>query len=499
MNCEFFFKNAYVKDSLAILAGCILTFAFAPFSFYLLAVISPACLLILLKNLTPKRAFFRAWAYGLGFFGGSVYWVYISIHFYGNTSPLLAGFITSVFIAFLAIFPGLTGYFFNRYFSKNDTYAYIFAFPAIWVIVEWIRSNIFTGFPWVLLGTSQVHSPIAGFAPIAGVYAVSLLVLVTAGLCVDLLYHRRLRNIFFIFLIWGLGFGLQFIAWTKPVGAPVQVSLIQGNIPQDIHWSYESLIPTLKRYQQLTDQHWDSKIIIWPENAIPIPLQNATNFIDFMTENAAKHQATIIAGIPVKHETDDTYYNAIITFGNDSGFYLKHRLVPFGEYTPFVGLLKGVLDRFQIPMSNMVPGVGIPKPLIAHGLKIAPFICYEIAFPEQVLQRDGDIDMLLTVSNDAWFGQSIALAQHLEMAQMRALEMGRPVLFVSNTGITAIIRPNGKIQSEAPPDQIYVLTDKVQTVNGKTPWQRYGMDPAWIMIILFLFYAITSQRKKKSE
>lgn len=496
MNRELFFKNAYIKDSLAILAGLSLTFAFAPFSIYIIAVISPLCLLILLKNLSAKRAFWRTWFFGLGFFGGSVSWVYISIHTYGNTSPVLAGFITSVFIAFLAIFPGIVGYFFNRYFPKTNSYAYIFGFPALWVIIEWIRSNIFTGFPWVLLGTSQVYSPLAGYAPITGVYGVSLLVLVTTGLLLDLFYHRHLKNILFIFFIWGIGFGLQFIPWTKPVGDPVQVSLIQGNIPQDIHWSYDQLIPTLKRYQQLTDEHWDSKIIIWPENAIPIPLQNATEFVDFMTEAAAKNNATIIAGIPVKHATDDTYYNAIITFGNDSGFYLKRRLVPFGEYTPFVGLLKGVMDRFQIPMSNMVPGEGLPKPLIAHGLKIAPFICYEIAFPEQVLQRDGDLDMLLTVSNDAWFGQSIALAQHVEMAQMRALEMGRPVLFVSNTGITAIIRPNGTIQREAPPDEIYVLTDKVQTVNGKTPWQRYGMDPAWIMIIIFLFYAITSQRKK---
>jgi apolipoprotein N-acyltransferase len=328
------------------------------------------------------------------------------------------------------------------------------------------------------------------------VYGISLLVLTTAGLCVDLFYHRKWINILYIFAIWLAGFALTFITWTKPVGEPIQVSLIQGNIPQDIHWSYDQLIPTLKRYQELTDQHWDSKIIIWPENAIPVPLQNATDFVDFMTENAAKNKTTIIAGIPVRHATEDTYYNAVIAFGNDSGYYLKRRLVPFGEYTPFANLLKGAMDHFQIPMSNMVPGERIRQPLMAHGLKIAPFICYEIAFPEQVLQSDGDVDMILTVSNDAWFGQSIALAQHLQMAQMRALEMSRPLLFVSNTGITAIVKPNGQIQTAAPPDQIYVLTDKVQTVKGKTPWQQHGMDPAWIMIIIFLFYAITAQRKK---
>lgn len=492
------FINRYFKDCIALLAGLLLTIAFAPFSIYPVAVISPLIFLILLLKITPKRAFFRGWLYGLGFFGGSVSWVYISIHTYGNASVFLATFITAVFIAFLAIFPGINGYLLNRYFPTGHSYKYLFAFPAIWVILEWLRSILFTGFPWVLLGTSQVNSPLAGYAPILGVYGVSLIVLFTAGLLLDLYFHKekRIKNIFSIILIWVFGFALTYIPWTKPNGEPIQISLVQGNIPQDIHWSYDQLIPTLQRYQNLTDQHWDSKIIIWPENAIPVPLQNATDFVDFMSAEALKNKATIIAGIPVKHATKDAYYNAVIAFGQDSGFYLKHRLVPFGEYTPFANLLKSTMDRFQIPMSNMTVGEDVPKPIIAQGFKIATFICYEIAFPEQVLQRDGDVDMILTVSNDAWFGQSIALAQHLQMAQMRALEMGRPVLFVSNTGITAFIKPNGKIQSEAPPDKIYVLTDKVQTVNGKTPWQNYGMDPAWIMILIFLFYAISAQRKK---
>jgi apolipoprotein N-acyltransferase len=503
MKSKNLFNKSYFKDCIAIFAGLLLTFAFAPFSIYPLAIFSPLLFLILLSHTSPRHAFFRGWLYGIGFFGSSVYWVYISIHTYGNTSVFLATLITGVFIAFLAIFPGLNGWLLNRYFKTEHSYKYIFAYPAVWVILEWLRSNLFTGFPWVLLGTSQVSSPLKGYAPVIGVYGVSFLVIMNAGLLLDLYfqyqhknYKKILQQSFFIVLIWLIGFGLTYLHWTTPNGKPVQVSLVQGNIPQDIHWSYEQLIPTLQRYQKLTDEHWDSKIIIWPENAIPVPLQNATDFIDFMSAEALKNKATIIAGIPVKHATKDAYYNAVIAFGNDGGFYLKHRLVPFGEYTPFADLLKTAMDHFQIPMSNMTVGEDAAKPIMAQGFKIATFICYEIAFPEQVLQNDGDIDMILTVSNDAWFGQSIALAQHVEMAQMRALEMGRPVLFVSNTGITAFITPNGKIQSAAPPDQIYVLTDKVQTVNGKTPWQRYGMDATWMMILISLFYAITAQRKK---
>lgn len=499
------FKNSLIGSGLALLGGVLLTFAFAPFSIYPLAVISPALLLFLILDRTPKEALLRGWLYGVGLFGSGVYWVFISIHTFGDTSVFLATFITCIFIALLAFYPGFTCYLFNRYFPQDNKCKLIFAFPAVWVIIEWVRNWLFTGFPWLMLGTSQVNSPLKGYAPILSVYGISLILVVCSGLLVDGLLQLKQKNYKNVFanaaifvMLWIGGFILTFIPWTKSVDDPIQVSLIQGNIPQNIHWSYDDLIPTLKLYEQETREHWNSKIIIWPESAIPVPLQDATDYVDFMSDEAKKYGATIITGIPIKHKSKDAYYNAVIAIGNDTGFYLKRRLVPFGEYTPFPKVFTKILDYFNIPMSQITPGLDIPKPILAHGLKIATFVCYEIAFPEQVLNADGDTDLLLTVNNDVWFGQSIALAQHLQMGQMRALELGRPLLFVSNTGITAIVKPDGKIQSEAPPDQVYVLTDTVKTVSGKTPWQRYGMDPLCILIVIFLFYAITSQRKKVS-
>lgn len=498
--------NINPGNILAFFAGCLLTLAFAPFSLFPLAIFSPAILLWLWLPVTPKQAFWRGWLYGLGFFGTSVYWVFISIHTFGNAPIPLAALITGCFIALLALFPALNGYLLNRFFPEKNGRKMICAFPAIWVLLEWIRSWFCTGFPWVLLGDSQLYSPLKGFAPIYGVYGVSLAVLICSGILVHAIcnsikgkYKSVYGSLFSFILVWLIGGGLTFIVWTHPQGKPIQVSLVQGNIPQDIKWSPEHLQPTLDSYLSLTRAHWNSQIIIWPEDAIPLPLQNAISFVSQLDIEAREHHVSLITGIPVKKDNNGDYYNAVIVIGASTDAYLKHQLVPFGEYTPIPSLLKPVMGFFDIPMSNLTASTGKPKPMIVDGVKIATFICYEIAYPELVVSQGTDIGMLLTVSNDAWFGHSIASAQHLAIAQMRALEMGRPLLFVSNTGITAIIKPNGMIQSAAPMDKTAVLTDSVQPTQGKTLWQRRSMDAILILLFLLLVSTIKHQRRLKKK
>ncbi len=506
MKIDQLLKPGIFGNCLALLAGAILTLAFAPFFIFPLAILSPALLLALWLHLTPKQAFLRGWLFGLGLFGTGVYWVFISIHTYGNASILLAGFITSVFIAFLALFPAYCGYLLNRYFPYPTEAKIIFAFSSIWLLLEWIRSWLFTGFPWLLLGDSQIYSPLKGYAPIMSVYGVSLVVLLSSGLLVNSVikahkhhYKSMVLNLLLIGTLWITGYGLSFLSWTKPQGSPIQVSLIQGNIDQGVKWSDDHLASTLKLYHKLTQENWGSKIIIWPENAIPLSLQNAMPFVDKLGEEAKDNKATLITGIPIQNGNENNYFNAVIAVGHDFNFYLKQRLVPFGEYTPFANYLTKVMDHFNIPMSSMVPSNRKTKPLYAQGIEIATFICYEIAFPELVKLQNDNIGILLTVSNDAWFGHSIASSQHMAMAQMRAIELARPVLFVSNTGITSIIRPNGTIQSSIPAFQTAVLTDKVQAMTGKTLWQKRGMDSLLLMAISFLIISIKSQRKAKKK
>jgi apolipoprotein N-acyltransferase len=486
-----------IGSSLAILAGIALTCAFAPFKVFPLAILSPALLLMLWLKAAPKRAFWYGWLFGLGFFGTGVYWIFISIHTYGNTSVFLASFITGLLIAILALFPAIQGYLLSRLFPRTNNATLFCAFPAIWVLLEWIRTWIFTGFPWLLIGYSQINSPLKGYATVFSVYGVSLAVLLSSALLVSIglqlnakHYKKIALQITAFVFIWIVGFILSSISWTVPSGELTKVSLVQGNIPQDLKWSPEHIQPTLDHYQELTEAHWDSNIIIWPEAAVPLPMASATDFLSLMAQKAGEHHTTIITGIPMKAPDSESYYNAVITLGTGEGMYIKHRLVPFGEYIPLRQLFGKILDLMQVPMSDFIPDEKEPKPIIAHGKKIATFICYEIAFPEQVLSNDDHIDMILTVSNDAWFGHSIAQDQHIEMAQMRAIEMGRPVLFVANDGITGIINAQGMIQSAAPPHESYVLTDTVQTTEGKTPWQRFGIFPISALIIILLVIAI---------
>lgn len=507
MKQHHFLESGLIGNSLAVLAGMSLTLAFAPFSFFPLAIFSPAVLLLLLTGLTPRQSFVRAWLFGAGFFGTGVYWVFISIHTYGNASILLAGIITAVFISLLALFIGLTGYLFNRCFPNPTHTTYLFGFPAIWTLIEWIRSWLFTGFPWLLLGDSQLNSPLKYLAPLLGVYGVSLITLTCSGLLLNAYLKAKSRHyqsmayyLIAIVTIGAISAALSSITWTKPIGKPVQVSLIQGNIAQEVKWSYNNIAPTLALYQDLSSKNWESNIIVWPEDAVPLSLQTASEYIDQISDEAKKHNSTVITGIPVRNGNENNYFNAVVAVGNDYSYYLKRRLVPFGEYTPFPGLLTSVMQRFNIPMSAMIPNPQTEiKPLLIQGLKIAAFICYEIAFPEQVRSNDEDVNMLLTVSNDGWFGRSIAQAQHLGMAQMRSLELAKPALFVSNTGITAIIKPNGNIQSRLPPHQVSVLTDTVQPMTGKTRWQTYGMDPVLLLTFSFLFTSYQSQRKVKKK
>jgi apolipoprotein N-acyltransferase len=460
--------------------------------------------------LSPRQAFWRGWLYGIGFFGVGVSWVFISIHRFGNASIFLAALITAGFIALLALFPAFTGYFLNRYFPEINGRKLICAFPAIWVFLEWARSWMCTGFPWLLLGDSQINSPLKGFAPVYGTYGVSLAVLISSGLLINAIRNTQKRkyppvywSIAALAALWLTGGCLTFFTWSKPQGSPIQVSLIQGNVSQEIKWSADQLIPTLQRYYTLTQAHWNSRIIIWPEAAVPQTLQDADEFIAQMDKEAKEHHTTIILGIPFKNQQQDNYLNAVIAIGIDNDAYIKHHLVPFGEYTPVPALFKPILQFLNVRMSNLGAGLGPPKPLGVNGIKIATFICYEIVYPEFVVTHSSDIGMLLTISNDAWFGHSIASAQHLEAAQMRALEMGRPALFLSNTGLTAFIKPDGTLQSLAPPYQTAVLTGFIQPMSGKTLWQKRSMDPVLILIMLLLFatikYKYRRQRKKRKK
>jgi apolipoprotein N-acyltransferase len=508
MTLKKLFAAGYRGDLLALLAGALLTLAFAPFNLSPLAILSPALLLCTWLNVNAKKAFYRGWLYGLGLFGTGIYWVYISIHTYGHASIVLSLFITLGLINIVALFPAFTGYLLNHFFPNQNRYKLLLAFPVFWVLLEWSRSWLFTGFPWLSIGYTQIDSVLNGYAPLLSIYGVSLAVVESAALCVDIALEwrhsqRKLawHSLGILLVIWLTGAGFSWVTWTTPFEKPIKVSLVQGNIPQEVKWSPDNLRPTLQRYEKLSLPVWgQSDIVIWPEGAIPIPLQYTGHYLDLLNKIGKERNTAFITGIPIKATAKDGYYNAIIAIGAGKGVYLKRRLVPFGEYTPFSNVVRTLLTSLNIPMSDFIPGINVTDVAVtdvinAKGVNIHAFVCYEIAFPEQVNTTRRDVNLLLTLSNDAWFGHSIAQAQHLQMARMRALELGRPVLFVSNDGITAIIGANGKIQSAIAPFTPAVLTDTVQPREGQTPWQQSGLDPLLVIMICMLIYAFRLKRK----
>lgn len=489
--------NFRQREIIALIAGAILPLAFAPFSLYPVAFISFALLLFCWLETSPKRSFLLGALFGISYFGIGVSWIFVSLHIYGGASIFFAGLATVLFVLLFTLYPAIQGYVLNRFFSKNNLAKYLLVFPASWVLLEWIRSWLFSGFPWLLVGYSQTNSLLRGWAPLFGVYGISLITLIISACLFGIFYFRKLATrilligIIFIFFCGGLV--LTKIHWTKPIGKPIKISLVQGNIPQELKWRPEEIQAILKTYIDLTAAHWDSDIIVWPECAIIIPNINAKDFLQQLNQIAKSKNAALISGIPIYQNFQ--YYNGAVALGKGSGVYLKHHLVPFGEYIPLRSFFEIFRSFVQIPMSDFGSGSAKQPNLIAQNVPIAPYICYEIIFPIQVANDLPQAQLLLLITDDSWFGDSFAPAQHLQMGQMRALETGRYLLFSSNSGITAFINAQGHIQSKAPSFEKYVLTDNAQPMQGSTPFVWWKNYPVYLIILLFLIFGWYKTKK----
>ena len=475
-------RRAWLGDAGVLLAGALLPLAYAPYGFFPLAVLLPATLFTLWLRVSPVRALWRGWLFGAGMFGAGVYWIYISIHQYGNAGVALAAVLTAGFIAGMALFPAVAGWLVNRFFPVAETLRLVLVMPAVWTLVEWVRGWFLTGFPWLDLGYSQAGTPLAvGVAPLLGVYGVSWVVALSAGLLAVLVRaHHPPRwlalGTALLVLWWGAAL-LGQVQWTRPQGKPLRVSLIQGDITQNLKWNPAELDRTLDLYRRLTREHWNSALIVWPETAVPAFYQQVQPFLAGLGKEAREHGSSLLIGVPVWDAVNGRYYNAVVSLGERTAFYYKHHLVPFGEYIPFKDLLGGVLDVLHIPMSDFSAGARDQPPLPAAGYRAGVSICYEDAFGALVIRALPQAAFLVNVSDDAWFGDSAAPYQHLQIARLRAQETGRYLLSATNTGITAIIGPHGRIQASAPAFQVAVLTGTIQPMRGATPYVRWGNGP----------------------
>lgn len=490
---------------ISLIAGAVLPFAFAPFNLYTLAFLSPAVLLWIWLRSTPWQACYRGFLFGFGFFGVGTSWVYISIHNFGNASVFLASFITALLIAFLALYFALQGYLSRQLFQhKSITIQSLCVFPAMWLILEVLRAFLFTGFPWLSLGYSQFSTPLHSLTPLFGVFGLSLATCFISGALVVLATRMekmtpKILAIVIIVVLMVAGWSLNGRLWTQPTGKAISTSLVQGDIAQEIKWKPEQLMNILNVYKNITSTLWNSKLIVWPEAAIPTYPEDVEAYYQYMNKLAKQNDSYLIIGSPLYDPATKQFYNGLQMIGAGHGVYYKRHLVPFGEYIPLKSVFGPLIKKLHIPMSDFSKGPAKQKPLQVGPIKIASFICYEIAFSREVLRYIIGTQLIINISDDSWFGHSIALNQQLQMAQFRALETGRPVLSSTNTGVTAIINSLGKIVAVLPIDQPRSLTGKVMPMKGETPLMRWDYYPILVIVVLLLLISVVSRNSISSK
>jgi len=477
-------QNKWLVSLLSLLCGAVSVLAFAPFGLWMLLPLTLACFFSILFYCQSSGASFRAgYFFGVGLFGAGVYWIYFSLHLFGGAIAILAGLGTFLFVLFLALYPAFLSMLLQR-FDKNASWLFITA-PAIWVLFEWIRSWFLTGFPWLSVGYSTINWPLAGYAPVGGVFLSSLALVVCSGLLAWMICRRGVLSacvgITSIAIIVGGGYALQQIEWTQIVkDRTVNVTMAQGNIAQELKFQPNLLEDSINLYSELSET--GAELVIWPESAIPTVFTDLTDWEVAFADRMKQQGTTVISGGFTSDKNFTEYYNAIkVLNGTEDQVYVKRHLVPFGEFTPFRDLISLLSNLITIPMSDLSPGTGPIKPITVNGVNYAMSICYEDAFGSEMRAQFPSANVLINVSNDAWFGDSTAPHQHQEIAAMRSLEFARPMLRVTNTGITSLIDYRGKVVERGPQFEAMAIDVEVAPREGVTPYVKLG---DWLAVLL---------------
>lgn len=484
----FAMRNSLLPRFAALLLGGASVFGFAPFYLFPLPILVLAGLFFYLREAPPREAGLRAWLFGLGWFGAGVSWVYVSMHEVGGLPALAAAALALGFAGVLALFFGLAGWLAAR-LPVSSTWRVAWLLPVFWALAEWLRSWVLTGFPWQALGYSQApYGPLAGYAPILGVHGVTLLAAFTAGA----LAAWRLLPLAGAAALWTAGLVLSGHAWTQPTGAPVSVSLVQGNVAQTVKFEPEVLWSTLEAYRAAVMDS-DSRLIVLPETAWPLLYQDVpADYLAELRAHVARFQGHLLVGVP-ERDPGERYYNSLFAFGaEDTQRYRKVHLVPFGEFVP--PGFRWFVDAMAIPLSDFSRGSAGQAPIVAAGQRLAVNICYEDVFGEELLHALPEATLMVNISNDAWFGDSFAPWQHHQIAQMRALEAGRWWLKANNTGLTAIIDAQGHTVASLTPFTADTLHGEAQGMTGATPYSQWGNAVFLILAFAALVWILALSR-----
>lgn len=494
MTQKFASPNGWLAFFIALIAGAVYPLAFAPLNWWPLALVSIGAFWWLLTDKTPKQAFRLGWGYGFGVFIAGVSWVYVSINTFGNAAPWLAVTLTIVFAMILALFYSILGWVMQKFFSKYSLVSRVILFGVIWIGLDIARGSGFVSFPWLYAGYSQTEALMQGLAGFLGVHGVTLFVVILSCLLSEVVatkgYAQQRRFLIPILTVLLIPFMATLYMFSK---APTKeqtltIALVQPNVDQHIKWNSEYFNQIMYGLFEQTDAYWGADLVVWPEGGIPAFENRVPGLMSELEGKAKESGSTFITGIPM-HEPDNRkiYYSGVRLLGEDSQHYHKQQLVPFGEYIPFTELLRGAIDFFNLPMSSFTPGSPEQAPLRTEKAALVPAICYEIAFSGLIQglgkQSQDQFTAILTISNDTWFGDSWGPLQHFQIAQMRAIETGLPVIRGTNNGLTAVIASNGHVMDQIPRFERKVLAGAFVLDNKPTWFLQYGY---WTLLVLVI-------------
>jgi apolipoprotein N-acyltransferase len=475
---------------LALVSGAIFPLGFAPFEFWPLTLLSVLALIWLINKAQSAHSWVL-WCFAVGKFTVGVSWVYVSMNVYGGASPPLAVLLVSVLIITLAFFYWPAGWVYGRWSARSrGSPLDVVIFATLFIGTEWLLTWLFTGFPWLFVGHAMLATPMHGLLPIFGVLGTGFVTVLSIGFVYVGAKRRNWIYVAASFALWLLSFGVAQVAWVSETSRH-SVALVQGNLDQNRKWLAQERLPNFHKHLDLSKSHWDADLIMWPEAAIT--MVDATDALEYISRQGKTTSTSIVVGIPAVERLTDgglEITNTALALGTGQGQFAKQHLVPFGEYVPLQGLLRGLIAFFDLPMSSSVPGsVDQSNLKIALGgdqVEAAMAICYEVAYGETLRRHAQTAAVLMSISNDTWFGMSIGPLQHMQIAQTRSAENGRWLLRATNNGVTAIVDQNGMITQQLPQFEAGTLRGEFAVMQGHTPYNRLGDWPLLVTMAVVL-------------
>lgn len=493
-------RRLWLARFLFFLAGALLMLSFAPVGWYPLALVLVLPVLFVFSHGTSRQAAELGFAFGAGLFLTGTYWLYISIHIFGEVPPALAIFLMLGLVVIMGLYYAAAGWLTAR-LSGGSAWRFVIVAPAAWVSLEWLRGWFMSGFPWMTLGYSQIDSPLVGYAPVLGIFGVSFALMLSASAALALLAAApRQRAVLALVAVlpWIGGAALQQIDWTAPAGPALTTTVVQGGVSQDRKWLPDQFNPTIALYRDSLARHRDSDLVVWPEVAIPSVLDLVQPYLALLEQDVADFDTTLLFGILERDADSGDVFNSVVALaeGQERQIYRKRHLVPFGEYFPVPDFVRQWMRMMNLPYTDITAGAD-EQPLLSmpDGNALSVAICYEDAYAAEQLYALPQATILINVSNDAWFGDSIAPHQHLQIARMRAVEAGRYVVRATNNGISAFIGPDGALLQAGPQFRYVAMTAEVVPRTGTTPYVAFGN---WPMIsALLVLLAGSAWRRKR--